>query len=326
MPETDRALAHANHSTTQDGVVIGIDIGGTKTALMAWDCARRAVLARDTFQTPTTIGPEAMIDQLVAAVDALLAEAERTRADLRAVGVAVPGQVEASSGTVLLAGNLTGWRDVPLGMLLAERLEAAVAVEQDANAAALGERWRGAAQEMQTFVFLALGTGIGAGIVINGQLYRGAHCAAGELGDLVVGRAFLGRERHGQGDLAQKIGGKALRSRARQATGENLSAAEALSRAEVDSGLTAMKHDVDDYLAMTVVAIAAVLDPEAIIMGGGTAEAGERLLDPVRERMAGEVLAPPLLMSSALGTEAQVFGAIFAALQQREAHSCKTDS
>jgi glucokinase len=297
-------------------VVVGVDIGGTKTALLAWELSTSTVLAQDVFPTPAEIGPEAMVDCLVAAIDALLADCGQKRANLRGLGVAVPGLVDAAAGIVLTAGNLDSWSRVPLCDLLDSQLHIPVVIEHDANAAALGERWRGAAQDLESFAFLALGTGIGVGIVINGQLYRGAHFAAGELGDLVVGREFLGQERGGQGNLAQLIGGKTLRQRGKQATGDDLSAAEVVSRAENDVELAAVADEVNDYLAMAIIAISALLDPEAIIVGGGTAEAGEDLLDPVRERVAREVPALPLIIASALGPEAQLYGAVFAALQK----------
>jgi glucokinase len=308
-------LAETESFRPAGDVVVGVDIGGTKTALLAWDLTTDAVLAEGMFPTPADIGPEAMVDRLVAAIDTLLSGYGQERANLRGLGVAVPGLVDAGAGIVLTAGNLAGWSRVPLRDLLAARLHIPVNIEQDANAAALGERWRGAARNLENFAFVALGTGIGVGIVIDGQLYRGAHHAAGELGDLVVGREFLGQERDGQGNLAQLIGGKTLRRRAKQATGDDLSAAEVISRAENDAELAPMSDEVDDYLAMAIIAIAALLDPEAIIVGGGTAEAGEDLLDPVRERVAREVPALPIIIASALGSEAQLYGAVIAALQ-----------
>ena len=299
-------------------VVVGIDIGGTKTALLTWSCATRTVLTQDAFATPTEIGPEAMVDRLVEAIAAVLTRCGQEPANLRAIGVAVPGLVDARAGMVLTAGNLAGWTQVPLCDLLQARLHLPVAIEHDANAAALGERWRGAAQDLANFAFVALGTGIGVGIVLNGQLYRGAHDAAGELGDLVVGRQFLGQDRGGQGNLAQLIGGKTLRGRAREVTGDDLQSSEVITRAEDDAALAVMADEVVDYLAIAIIAIAALLDPEAIIVGGGTAEAGEDLLDPVRERVAREVPAPPLLIASALGPDAQLYGAVFAALHHLE--------
>ena len=296
-------------------VVLGVDIGGTKTALLAWDLATGAVLAQDVFPTPTEVGPVAMVACLVAASDTLLTGCGQERANLRGIGVAVPGLVDAKAGVVLTAGNLVGWSRVPLCDLLRAQLHVPVVIEHDANAAALGERWRGTAQDLENFAFVALGTGIGVGIVLNGELYRGAHHAAGELGDLVVGREYLGQDRGGQGNLAQLIGGKTLRRRAKQATGDDMSAAEVVTHADDDEELAAMADEVADYLAMAIIAIAALLDPEAIIVGGGTAEAGEDLLDPVRERVASEVSAPPLIIASAFGSEAQLYGAVFSALQ-----------
>jgi glucokinase len=308
-------LAESESLRCSGDVVVGVDIGGTKTALLAWDLTTAAVLTQDVFPTPAESGPEAMVDRLVSTIDALLAICGHERANLRGLGVAVPGLVDVGAGVVLTAGNLVGWSRVPLCDLLTVQLHVPVVIEHDANAAALGERWRGAAGNMESFAFVALGTGIGVGIILNGQLYRGAHHAAGELGDLVVGREFLGQERGGQGTLAQLIGGKTLRRRAKQATGDDLSAAEVISQAERDADLGAMVDEVDDYLAMAIIAIAALLDPEAIIVGGGTAEAGEDLLDPVRERVDREVPALPLIIASALGSEAQLYGAVFAALQ-----------
>jgi glucokinase len=296
-------------------VVLGVDIGGTKTALLAWGLRTGAVLAQDVFPTPTEIGPEAMVDRLLAAIDTLLSGCGHERANLSGIGVAVPGLVDAEAGVVLTAGNLGGWSQVPLSDMIEAQLRIPVVIEHDANSAALGERWRGAARDLENFAFVALGTGIGVGIVLNGQLYRGVHHAAGELGDLVVGREFLGQERGGQGNLAQLIGGKTLRRRAKQATGDDLSSAEVISRKEDDAALAVMADEVADYLAMAIIAIAALLDPEAIIVGGGTAEAGEDLLDPVRERVAREVSAPSLIIASALGSEAQLYGAVYAALQ-----------
>jgi glucokinase len=308
-------LAKSELLQARGDVVLGVDIGGTKTALLAWDLATGAVLAQDVFPTPTEVGPVAMVACLVAASDTLLTGCGQERANLRGIGVAVPGLVDAKAGVVLAAGNLVGWSRVPLCDLLRAQLHVPVVIEHDANAAALGERWRGTAQDLENFAFVALGTGIGVGIVLNGELYRGAHHAAGELGDLVVGREYLGQDRGGQGNLAQLIGGKTLRRRAKQATGDDMSAAEVVTHADDDEELAAMADEVADYLAMAIIAIAALLDPEAIIVGGGTAEAGEDLLDPVRERVASEVSAPPLIIASAFGSEAQLYGAVFSALQ-----------
>ena len=296
------------------GVVVGIDVGGTKTALMATDVRTGEDLATDTFSTPVDAGPEAMIERLCEAIEAIVAAAGRQQEDLRAVGVAVPGHVAVEAGRVIAAGNLRGWSDVPLRDLLGRKLGVPVWVDQDGNAAALGERWRGGAKEMHNFVFLTVGTGVGAGVMINGRLRRGRNNAAGEVGNFVMGREFLGQRQEQHGNLELLVGGPAIRERVRETTGEELSAAEALRRATEDERLALIAAEVSDYVAMAVIAIVALLDPEAIIFGGGTSEAGEALIDPVRERVERELTMRPALMRSVLGAEAQLHGAVFGAL------------
>ncbi len=297
-----------------DRVVVGVDVGGTKTALMVTDVTSGEDLAHDRFPTPNDAGPEAMIKELAAAIRRLIAKVGRDPDHLVAVGVAVPGQVDARAGRVIAAGNLRGWVDVPLRDILCSDLGAPVFVEQDANAAALGERWRGCAKEMNNFVFLALGTGIGAGVVINGRLHRGFHHAAGEVGNFILGREYLGRNRDGHGNLELLVGGPKIRTEAKQASGEEMAAADALHRAEEDDRLAQLADEVTDHVAIAVINIAALLDPEAIVFGGGTASAGADLLDRVREQVERELPVRPALIHSVLGEDAQLHGAVFGAL------------
>ena len=308
-------------------IVVGIDIGGTKTALMVWDRHREAVLVEDAVTTPTEIGPNEFVEGLAQEITALVARAERNLEDLVAIGVAVPGLVDAAAGKVIEAGNLAGWVDFPLRECLQEHFPVAIGIEHDANAAALGEQWRGAARGQRDFMFLALGTGIGAGVMINGKLHRGAHHAAGEVGNFVMGREFLGEDRDGQGNLAQLIGGRTLRARAEAITGEELSAADAISASRDNAELAEVAQDVIDYLAMTVIAIASLLDPPLIVLGGGTAEAGFDLVAPVRERAAQELAREPWIVPAELGSEAQLYGAIFSAITcAEEGAGCATSA
>lgn len=315
--------------TTGDGngdrrAVVGIDIGGTKTALLATEVGSGCDLGAESFPTPAEDGADAMLDGLAEAVRTLLRQSGRDASDLAAIGIAAPGLIDAGRGRVIEAGNLAGWCDLPLRDLVERRFGVPVFVEQDANAAALGEKWRGAARQMNNFAFVALGTGIGVGLVLNGRLHRGFHHAAGEVGNLVMGREFLGqREADGVGNLARLIGGRTLRKRAKDEAGEEMSAAEAIDRgAEAiegnggDDDLAPLAGDAIEYVAMAAVTIAALLDPEAIILGGGTSEAGAALIDPVRDLVARELPVPPAIMHAVLGPDAQLHGAVFGALWQ----------
>jgi glucokinase len=295
-------------------LVVGVDIDGTKIALMATDIESGVDLAHDRFPTPEDAGPARTIEQLCTAITRLVDAVERPRESLRAVGVAVPGQVDKDRHRVIRDGNLSGWADVPLADIMTRQLSVPLFVEQDANAAALGERWRGSAKEINNFVFLALGTGVGAGLVINGRLYRGIHHAAGEVGNFVMGREYLGRDRKGNGNLESLIAGPTIRSHARRVAGKNLDAADLFKRADAEARLSKVADRVADYVAIPVVNIAALLDPKAIIFGGGTSAAGEALMDRVRERVERKTRFRPVLMRSVLGEDAQLHGAVFGAL------------
>jgi glucokinase len=294
------------------GVVVGVDIGGSKVALMVTDVARGADLAYQRYPTPAEAGPEAFIEQLAEAIDGVLDQAGYRRDALRALGVTVPGQVDVERGQVILAGNLAGWQDVPLRTLLQRQFTLPVFIDNDANAAALGEMWRGAAKSMHNFVFLALGTGVGAGVVVNGRLHRGYHNAAGEVGNLLVRR--LGRKKERRIWLWQHIGSPAIQRASRRASGRKLGAAKLFARAEADPRLRRVAERLAGYVALAVVDIAAVLDPQAIIFGGGTAAAGELLIERVRRLAVARLPVMPELIRAALGEDAQLHGAVFGAL------------
>lgn len=303
-------------SLDSSGIALGLDIGGTKIALLATDISTGDDLAHQRFPTDADAGPTAMIEQLVNAAKELVLSTGRNPAELRAVGIAAPGYVDAEHGRIIVAGNLRGWRDLPLRDLVSRSLNVPVFVDNDANAAALGEHWRGAAKQMNNYVFLALGTGIGAGVVVNGRIHRGFRHSAGEVGNFIMGRQYLGRKRHGHGNLELLIGGPAIRGQARELSGKKLQVKEAFEAAEDNRDLEKLATQIADYLAITVINISALLDPEAIIFGGGTAAAGELLFDRVRERVERELPACPALMRSTLGEDAQLHGAVFGALWQ----------
>ncbi|MFL5760109.1 MAG: ROK family protein [Thermomicrobiales bacterium] len=293
------------------GIIVGIDIGGSKIALIAADVESGDELARARLDTPDDSRPAA-ISELIKRSTAELRQT--TNGKLAALGVAVPGQVDQEQGLVKLAGNLRGWTNVPLQAMLSAWADVPVWIERDANAGALGERWRGAAQTMNNFIFLALGTGIGAGVVVNGRLHRGYRDSAGEVGNFVMDRKFLGRAPGVHGNLEQLIGGPAIRKRLKRATGQKIGADDAFAVARNNNEVKGETERIADFLAMVVIDIAALLDPQAIIFGGGLSAAGSDLIEPVRERVERELRIRPALIASALGEDAQLHGAVFGAL------------
>jgi predicted NBD/HSP70 family sugar kinase len=186
---------------------------------------------------------------------------------------------------------------VPVREALERTFGVPVFVEHDARAGALGERWMCHARESKNFIFISLGTGVGAGLFLDGDLYRGHHYAAGEIGNMLMGRK----------NLDKRVGSKAIKRRAR-----GLTAASA--RAVLyhpDSARLATK--VADEVATAVINISSVVDPELVVFGGGTST--DALIDRVRERVERELFFPPRLIRSALDEQAQLYGATWGALK-----------
>jgi len=286
--------------------LVAFDIGGSKVAVKGVEADGEREVYAAKLKTPADDGVPAMLRLL----DAQIAKVPGGRSSLSALGIAVPGHVD-DTGRVLQAGNLRGWRDVPLRKQLEDRYAVPVFVEQDANCGALGEKWRGAAKKMDDFVFLALGTGVGAGLFVGGSLYRGAHFAAGEAGDMT----FPSDERDEETRLSDVVGKETIKKRAKKATGKKMSAAEALKKAPRMRALRSVARDVVEHLSSSVVAISALLDPEAIIFGGGTSKAGNPLLKMVRERVAPLGVVRAQLLLAKLGSESQLYGALWGAQQ-----------
>lgn len=301
-----------SEQSDEQGVIVGVDIGGTKTAVLAEGATSGKKLGQKRSATDREAGPDKMLEVIYGTIKETLESAGRDMKSLRAVGFAVPGLV-TDVGHVVNAGKLVGWEDFDLRGRLEKDLGVPAFVEHDANTAALGEQERGLAKGMRSFVFLALGTGLGAGIVIDGKLHRGVRHAAGEVGNMVPGRGFFDRGEPGEHNLGALIGGPAIREQAQQLVGEELSASEALRRSLEDPRLEPLAERVADYVAIAVINIAALLDPEAVIFGGGTSSAGAALFDRVRARVGHELPFRPKLLRSTLGEDAQLEGAILGA-------------
>jgi glucokinase len=283
--------------------LVAVDIGGSKISLLAREQESGLDVYADKIKTPADEGVDAILAVLDAEVDAI----PGGRGGMSALGVAVPGPVDPR-GKVLRAGNLEGWVDVPLRALLEKRYDVPVFVERDSNCGALGEKWCGAATGLDSFVFLALGTGVGAGLFLDGELYRGAHFASGEAGELTF---FRGEKRQNLSDI---VGKNAIKKRVSRATGKKLSAAEALEQARRKRRLARATQPVIDQLTAAVVAITALLDPQAIIFGGGTSEAGAALLSRVRKAAREYLDTQPRLIPAKLRGDAQLYGALWGAI------------
>lgn len=291
--------------------VAGIDLGGTHVAV-AIAKLDGDIVVRQGEPVDRHAGPTRLLEQIITLVERAVAG---TAGDLRTVAIGCPGIIDYRHGVVRGAANLDEWHDVPVRDALEQALGVPVRVENDVNLGALGEGWRGAARGMRDYVFVALGTGIGGSVVVNRQLVRGAHGYGGEIAYMVAEPSLIGPGFIGLGNLEALTGAPAL-ERFAGAIGIE-SGPEALFAAAA-GGHAQARRVVDDTirrLAAAVATIAALLDPEAIIIGGGLSRQGEALLGPLRA-VVKQIAGPPVrLLPAELGTDAQVVGAVYAAME-----------
>ncbi|HQX80281.1 MAG TPA: ROK family transcriptional regulator [Vicinamibacterales bacterium] len=293
------------------GYLVGVDVG-SRTLRVALADLQGKVLARR--QVPTDpAGGVAIVDQLCAVVREVFATTRRDPAKLYAVGVGAPGMTDVHAGRVIRAVNLAGWVDLPLRDLVEARLGAPVRVDNDANMAALGERWQGSARRVSDFVFLALGAGIGAGVVVGGRLHRGHHWYAGEISHMNLDMREWQADFGDRGYLESHVGAAAI------AESQHADAATIITAARAgDARAMAVIDQLAVYLGTAVANIVAVLDPALVVFGGGLSHAGDLLIEPVRRVVARIVPNMPAIGISSLGDDAQLMGAVYSAVETAE--------
>jgi glucokinase len=311
------------------GHVVGVDLGGSNLRIALADMNGR-VLGKWSISTKRTSSPDMVIEQIRKGVTYLLEHASVSRSSLLAVAAGAPGITDGDAGVVVTTSYLKGWKDVPLRRLLQSALRIPAAVENDVRMAAIGENWKGAAQGVGNFVFLAIGTGIAAGVFASGRLIHGTDWTAGEVGYMHVPGAPEEAARHGApGSLESVIGGEGIRKqwlRSRNGTGvgaaRNFTATEIFERARAgDLVAKGVLNRSAKILAYAVYNISLVLNCGLFILGGGVGmssplrDATQRFLEKYNEPVQ------PKLIVSSLGPDAQLVGAIRLALSEADQES-----
>lgn len=284
--EEERQIEHK-------ATIVGVDLGGTKiaTALLTTD---GDVLARVRLDTSSEEGPEAVIRRMCQSVKDVKKEH-----DILGIGVATPGPLDSEKGVVLHSPNLAGWKNVPLRDELHERLQAEVKVENDANAAAWGEYVFGAGRGTRHMVYITISTGIGSGLVLDGELFTGSCSFAGELGHMLIDP---NGPRCGCGNIGcweACASGTAIGRYAREAAAAGPTKIAQLAAEEgapisakhvfaaVRQGDQAAKEIFDKtihYLGIGLANTIHAYNPERIVIGGGVSNAGNLLFDAIREK------------------------------------------
>jgi glucokinase len=297
------------------GYVAGIDLGPTRTRLAVADL-RGERLADRIIPTPVRLGPAALLSRVGGALRALMEEAGAPIDRLLAVGAGAPGAVDRERGVVTFAPNLHDWSHVPMRDILERALQAPVQVENDVNLAILGEHWRGAARGHDTCVFIFVGTGIGAGVLIDGELHHGHHFMAGEIAVMCMGPQFIDVDFGERGCFETLAGLHALADRWPEASQADPAGWVPTLFESALAGDRKAKKVVEETARLIAIAVAnvgAVVDPSLIVLGGALFAQAESLVHEVRKIVERIRRSPMEIVSSALGKEAPLSGCLLVA-------------
>jgi glucokinase len=289
--------------------VIALDVGGTSMKAVLVD-EQSQVIAAQRLPTGRAEGPDAVLERIVSTVVDQHASATRRGLDVRGVGVVVPGIVDDERGIAVLSANL-GWRDAPLVELIQKRVGAPVAVGHDVRAGGLAEGELGAARGARDYLFLAIGTGIAGAVVLDGRPYSG-HGYAGEIGHMVVDSDGPPCACGARGCLEAIASAAAIASRYAARTGRPVEAAGLRARLDAgDPDAAAVWADAIEALARALAAYTTLLAPELVVVGGGLADAGATLLDPLARAFGRRLTfqCRPRLVPAQLGDQAGALGA-----------------
>jgi glucokinase len=299
---------------------IGIDLGGTKVLAAIADLAGNLRAER---RIETGAGSsEDLLGRLMDLCRGLADEAEIPWNTVGSLAIGCPGVPDPVTGYLKLAGNIPALAEVDLAAELRTRSGKEVILENDVNMAVLGERWKGLAQRTSDAVFIGIGTGIGMGVISQGQLQRGATGAAGEIGFLPLGADPFDAGVQSLGPLEEVLSARGVMAtyrRHRAGTGDpTLADAREVFEAGTASLNEAARQTVEhvcDHLALTIAAVHAVLDPERVILGGGIGS-NPVLLRGVRSRLDRLGRRPASVDVSALGQRAALVGALSEAVHR----------
>lgn len=303
---------------------VGIDLGGTNIAAGLVD-ENMNILCQMSVPTLSERPYQEIVRDMAILVRGLVNMGNISMDEVESVGIGSPGTPEKETGNILYSNNL-GWYDVPLLPELAKYIPVPLKVDNDANCAALGEFLAGAAKGCKSAVMITLGTGVGGGIVLDGQIYDGVNHAGAEIGHTVIvsGGELCTCGRRGCWEAYASA--TALIRMGKEAAAANpeslLAGYEKLDGLAIftaaDQGDKAAQEVIDRYLfyvAEGLTNVVNVFQPEAVVIGGGICGQGERILKPIREQVAKDVfckqVSVPQIVTATLGNAAGIIGAAF---------------
>lgn len=320
---------------------LGVDVGGTNIKVGVVD-EQGSTLSKTSLPTEASKGPDAGIENMARGIADALKLAGKQLTDIVGIGLATPGTMDIPAGMLLHPPNLPGWDDFPVERRLAERMQLQTVLQNDANAAAYGEFWAGAARQARSLVFWTLGTGVGCGIIYNDIIIEGAHSHGAECGHIII-EMTQGRlcDTGQYGTLEAYAGAKGVLRRAQEALAgkepsslrEKLAAGNELTPlliAQCAEGGDALADrivmDTARYLGVGTVTLMHTIDPEMVLFGGAMtfggndSPLGRRFLETIRQEVRQRAFPIPAAKTridfASLGSDAGYIGAAGCARQK----------
>ena len=315
------------------GRVLGVDIGASHLTVIAADL-RGQVLSEITAPLDIARGPEECLQAIALTVEHILRESRSQLDEVRAIGVGVPGPVIQQQGIVSAPPIMPGWDGFPIRQRLSDAWHKPVSLDNDADLGALGEWSFGAGRAESNLVYIKIGTGIGCGILLDGQIYHGVLGTAGEIGHLTVSEDGPPCTCGNYGCLEAMAGGRAIAQRAQLAVkaGQRTSLASVDHGREItarDVGLAAQSGDgvsqqllgdAGRHIGSALASLVNLLNPSLVLLGGGVVAAGAYLLDPIRQAVRERTLRAAgratRIAVATLGDRSTALGAVALALNR----------
>ena len=306
---------------------IGVDIGGTNVKIALVD-EKGYIAYSNSVPTRAEMGYEYTIQNIINTIKDSLKESNNDISNIGGIGFGLPGQIDSINGIVRLLPNIPGWVEVPLAKIVSDEFKVPVKLDNDVRVATLGELNFGAGKGCKNLICITVGTGVGSGIVLNGQLVRGASLTAGEIGHVVVERnngricgcgstgcleAYASGPSIVQMAKEYMMGGKSTKFK-EIAAGNDVTPFMVFEAAKQGDAVAKRIFTIaGEYLGIALVSVVNLLNPEKIIVGGGVGQAGDLLLDPVRKLIKERCIALSAqavqIVQAELGESAGVVGA-----------------
>ncbi len=312
--------------------VIGIDLGGTNLKAGIVDKGGK-ITHHLSIKTNYNADSQAISNQIFELIDEIIKEAHVKKSDIIGVGLGSPGLIDKKGETIIFSPNLPRWRNIPIKLLVTERFSMPCVLENDANAAAWGEKWVGAGKDVNSLVMLTLGTGIGGGIVIDNKLWRGANNVAAEIGHMIIQMDGPKCSCDNNGCIEAYASATAMVRRFKELLKSGVSSSlkdsrEITAKMINDAAFQGDKASLDvieetgRYLGIALVNVMHILNPEMIVLTGGMIGSGELLMNPIRQVTKQKAFEASYkdtkIVFSQLGNDAGIIGAAGCLLKELE--------